>query len=96
MPSGISCMESYHKKEEPGAAGTINENPVHDESSHGASAFRTMAEAHARGMLEGTTVVEQDSRRSHHGRHEAKTGLRSNHGNREPWRGGQARTGLRG
>lgn len=94
MPSGIACMESYHKKDEPGPAGTINENPVHDESSHGASALRTLAEAHARGMLEGTTTTERESRKPEE--RQAKTGLRSSHGEREPWRQrGQARTGFR-
>ena len=44
FPSGLDCLEYYHTKEE-NDNGTISENPVHDESSHGASALRTFAEA---------------------------------------------------
>lgn len=72
MPSGITCLEGYHTKIEEGAA-TIQENPVHDETSHGASALRTFAEAHARGMLEGTSKVAKEGEET---KREVKMGIR--------------------
>jgi hypothetical protein len=61
MPSGLDCLEFYHKKEiEEG--GTIKEEPVHDEFSHGASALRTFAEAHRLGMIEGTSLTARENR----------------------------------
>lgn len=77
MPSGIACLEAYHTEQD-ASSGIIKEMPVHDESSHGASALRTFAEAHSRGMLEGTSKVAGESRK--HEKREATTGLRSSHG----------------
>jgi hypothetical protein len=75
MPSGIAAMEAYHTKTE-ATGGTISEKPVHDESSHSASALRTFAEAHMRGMLEGTSTTAREAGRS---KVEVKTGLRNNY-----------------
>lgn len=61
MPAGLTCIEGYHTKiDEAGA--TIKEDPVHDAYSHGASALRTFAEAHMRGMLEGTSTTARETR----------------------------------
>ncbi|MEO6846583.1 MAG: hypothetical protein ABI254_04945, partial [Chthoniobacterales bacterium] len=48
--SGISCLEAYHTRDVQGGA-VIQEMPVHDESSHSASAARTLGEAVARGLV---------------------------------------------
>jgi hypothetical protein len=77
MPSGVACLEAYHTEQD-ASSGVIKEMPVHDESSHGASALRTFAEAHSRGMLEGTTRLAGERRE----KREALTGLRSPHANR--------------
>lgn len=62
IPSAITCLESYRTKpQETGAR--IQEMPVHDESSHTCDMFRTFAEAHARGMLEGPSGVARESRK---------------------------------
>lgn len=61
-PSGIGSMESYRKKLE-ATGSTISEIPVHDAASHGASALRTFADAHAQSMLVGTTATDVESRR---------------------------------
>jgi|SRR5215217_72280 len=61
MPSGITCVEAYHTKVDDSGA-TIQEAPVHDAYSHGASALRTFAEAHMRGMLEGTSTTARETR----------------------------------
>lgn len=60
MPSGIGSLEGYHTKED-ASTGVIREHPVHDDNSHGASALRTFAEAHMRGLLEGTSAVAGQS-----------------------------------
>ena len=72
VPSGLGALEGYRKKLE-GVGGRIVEEPVHDEASHGASALRVLAEAHARKMLDVAM----------HGQREQKqikvlTGLRRN------------------
>jgi len=54
FPSGLDCLEYYHSKEQV-QGGAINDNPVHDEFSHGADSIRTMAEADRQGMIEGTS-----------------------------------------
>jgi len=61
QPSGLDCLEYYHRKEET-VNGIISENPVHDEFSHGADALRTMAEAHRLGMIEGTSFTAKENR----------------------------------
>ncbi len=61
VPSGIDCLEYYHRKEET-VNGTLAEMPVHDEFSHGADALRTMAEAHRLGMIEGTSLTARENR----------------------------------
>lgn len=61
QPSGLDCLEYYHRKEET-INGVIAENPVHDEFSHGADALRTMAEAHRLGMIEGTSFTAREAR----------------------------------
>lgn len=60
MPSGISCLEGYHTKED-ASSGVIRETPIHDENSHGADALRTFAEAEMRGLLPGTSDVAMQS-----------------------------------
>lgn len=50
LPSGLAALEGYRKKLE-ASGGTLKEQPIHDESSHGADALRTYAEARQRGML---------------------------------------------
>ena len=42
---GIDCLENYRKKFDP-RTGLFLESPVHDEYSHGADAFRTLATAY--------------------------------------------------
>ena len=64
-PSGLDCLEYYHKREETDRD-TIYEKPVHDEFSHGADALRTMSEAHRLGMIEGTSFVARESRHTPH------------------------------
>lgn len=76
MPSGINALESYHTKLEE-SGGTIREMPVHDAASHPSDAFRTFAEAHARGMLEGTSSTARDAR---HHQTKVLTGIRKPHG----------------
>lgn len=49
-PSGVSCLELY-RKEVDVDSGRIKEMPVHDFTSHTASAARTLAEAWDRGMI---------------------------------------------
>lgn len=63
MPSGIDCLDYYHKKEE-AVSGIIQDVPVHDGYSHGADALRTMAEAHRIKLLEGTSVTATETRRA--------------------------------
>jgi hypothetical protein len=60
-PTGIDCLEYYHRREE-NINGIIGEQPVHDEFSHGADALRTMGEAHRLGMIEGTSMVARENR----------------------------------
>lgn len=55
IPSGLGCLEGY-RKAPLGVAGTVREMPVHDHSSHGADAFRTMAEAHLKKMIEASSA----------------------------------------
>lgn len=61
IPSGIDCLDNYHKKVV-NVNGIIQEDPVHDQYSHGASALRTMAEAHRLGMIEGTSFTARENR----------------------------------
>jgi len=63
VPSGVDCLENYHKKEET-TSGIICDVPVHDQYSHGADALRTMAEAHRLGMLEGASSTAKETRRT--------------------------------
>lgn len=51
LPSGLACLEGYHKKVEL-IGGKQSELPVHDAASHGADALRTFAEAHAQRMID--------------------------------------------
>lgn len=60
-PSGIGALEGYRKKVEL-VGGAQKSLPVHDECEAGASSLRTFAEAHARGMLTGTSRVDAESR----------------------------------
>ena len=48
--SGMDCLEFYHTGGK-GANGVLKEQPVHDETSHGADAFRIFAEAVTLGMV---------------------------------------------
>lgn len=61
IPSALECLDNYHKKEET-TGGIIREEPVHDRYSHGASALRTMSEAHRLGMIEGTSLTARENR----------------------------------
>lgn len=63
MPSGIGCLEGYHTMES-AASGVIRETPVHDENSHGADALRTFGEADMRGMLPGSTMLPEETKRT--------------------------------
>ena len=65
IPSGLEALECYRIDVSPDNAGrTMKESPVHDEYSHGADAFRTLAEAMSRGMLHGNSAVERSFRNS--------------------------------
>ena len=66
IPSLLACLEGYHTKPTESGA-RIMELPVHDHTSHSCDALRTFSEAHARGMLEGATSMERDSRRGGRG-----------------------------
>lgn len=50
-PSGVACLEGYSKDSGAAAGMRLREMPKHDLFSHSADAFRTFAEAHARGMI---------------------------------------------
>jgi hypothetical protein len=50
-PSGVACLEGYSKDVGVAAGMRLREMPKHDLFSHSADAFRTFAEAHARGMI---------------------------------------------
>lgn len=63
MPSGIGCLEGYHTLES-AASGVIRETPVHDENSHGADGLRTFAEAEMRGLLPGSSVTIDSTKRT--------------------------------
>jgi hypothetical protein len=77
MPSGIAALEGYHTKTEV-TAGVIKEMPVHDACSHPCDGLRTFAEAHARGMLPGTSIVAKETRRE---TRKVLTGIKSPYGN---------------
>lgn len=62
LPSGVQCLDFYHKKVTLGQGGAMFEDPVHDIYSNGADALRTYAEADRQGMLEGSSGVAKDSR----------------------------------
>lgn len=62
MPSGIAALEGYHTKTDV-SEGTIKEMPVHDACSHPCDGLRTFAEAHARRLLEGTSMVAKETGR---------------------------------
>lgn len=72
LPAGLSALSGYHTVVE-AVGGKVVENPVHDQSSHGADALRTFAEAHSRGMLQGGTQTATEHRR---GRFSVQTGIR--------------------
>jgi hypothetical protein len=59
--SGMDCLEFYHTGGK-GANGVIKEQPVHDETSHGADAFRIFAEAVSFGMV-GKNLVKRQERK---------------------------------
>lgn len=59
--SGMDCLEFYHTGGK-GANGVIKDQPVHDETSHGADAFRIFAEAVSCGMV-GKQPVKRDDKR---------------------------------
>lgn len=61
IPTGLDCMEFYSKKEV-NENNTIQEKPEHNEFSHGADGLRTFAEAHLKGMVEGTSITARESR----------------------------------
>ena len=61
MPSGVDCLDYYRKKED-ASSGYVTDVPVHDQYSHGASALRTLAEAHKSGLIEGTSFTARESR----------------------------------
>lgn len=61
MPSGVDCLDYFSKKED-ATTGFIKDVQVHDQYSHGASALRTMAEAHHRGMIDGTSFTAKEQR----------------------------------
>lgn len=51
FPSGVACLEGYSKDIGAAAGMRLREMPKHDLFSHSADAFRTFAEANARGMI---------------------------------------------
>lgn len=57
IPSGLECLEFYHRKVEVGANGQIREEPVHDKYGHGCDALRTLSEAYSNKMLDGTSKI---------------------------------------
>jgi len=62
LPSGIGCLQGYHKQP-PGASGSLREEPAHDLCSHSADAFRTCGEAMERNMLQtANNYVPAESR----------------------------------
>lgn len=61
LPSGLDCLEYYHKREIT-QSGMISEEPMHDEFSHGADAIRTLAESDLQHMLEGTSEMGRSSK----------------------------------
>ena len=61
LPSGLEALESY-RVEQVKDGQNMKTSPVHDIYSHGADAFRTMAEALSLGMLKGKSVVERSTR----------------------------------
>lgn len=62
MPSGVDCLDYYSKKQD-ATSGFVKDEPVHDQYSHGASALRTLAEAHDRGLLEGVSFTATETKR---------------------------------
>ena len=64
IPSGLDCLEFYHKKTET-ESGIIHEEPVHDRFSNGADALRTMGESHRNGLIDGTSYGTDGNRRRH-------------------------------
>lgn len=48
--SGMNCLESY-RKAPMGSNGVLRDEPVHDESSHGADSFRIFVEAYEQGLV---------------------------------------------
>jgi hypothetical protein len=61
IPSGIDCLDFYHKRESSNN-GVAYEEPVHDQYSHGCDSARTLAEAYRQGMIEGTSFVAREKR----------------------------------
>lgn len=58
--SGMDCLEFYHTGGK-GANGVLKEQPIHDETSHGADAFRIFAEAVALGMVGREKIKREDA-----------------------------------
>jgi hypothetical protein len=63
IPVALEALEAYRVEPVPDGRG-MKEMPVHDINSHYADAFRTMAEALARGMLRGKSAIERTFRNS--------------------------------
>ena len=59
---GLEALTNYHTRRET-ASGLVQDQPVHDWSSHAADALRMFAEADAAGMLEGGSATATGSRR---------------------------------
>lgn len=85
-PSGLGGLEGYRKKVE-AIGGVERDKPVHDECESSASALRTFAEAHAKGMLIGMSKIEEEARRKQRGPKQALMGVS---------RPGRAKIGVRG
>lgn len=63
VPNGLEALECYRVEvQDDGSGRGMKEQPVHDEFSHGADAFRTLAEAMSHGMLKGGSAVEKSFR----------------------------------
>ena len=58
--SGMNCLESY-RKAPMGSNGVLRDEPVHDESSHGADSFRIFVEAYEQGLVSREGARRQSS-----------------------------------
>lgn len=77
-PSGVGCLEAYRCKVV-AVGGAVTKEPIHDEASHGVSALRTIAEAHARKMLVNVPAIAGEQRRDMHAGGRALMGIREPH-----------------